>query len=1580
MQVRKSLLTSIFCGLVATVFAGQSLNKKSEFFIENKGQHELPDEIRYYTSHNGQSLFLRNTGVSYVTESLDGGIQRIDLNFITSNNQPTLVAIDELSGLSQFYQSSQAFTEAKHYRSVKYVNLYDHIDLVYHFQPNGSLKYEFVVREGGRYEDIRIAYSGLEKAPFINETGILSLPTISGDINEMAPITFYENGDTLKSSYELTGKVLSFQLEVHNPHKTVIIDPEIVWSTYHGGQNNENALAVGYDSLYNIYVLGQTWSPNFPVTAGAHQKKFAGNSDLFISKFDPSGSLSWCTYYGGPGKDFAGGISVTPEGFIHIIGTTNSAFMEYGNNPHQASRAGGTDAFLALFNKKGHLIRSSYFGGALNDVGKDIIVHPDGDIFITGHTLSTDFKTTPKAFQPAHSDTLDGYISKFDSSGQLIWSTYFGGNGVDELRAICLDRYANIYVTGTTSSEDFPVKSNPLQDTLDGEFDACIAKLDSSGQLYWSSYYGGDELDAANDIVLDDNENVYITGSTSSPNLYISGNDTLQDTIGGGLSDAFVLKLSTSGTHQWSTFYGGTGEDVATSIDWYHTALLITGYTKSKDLKTFHQAGKSPLQARKKGGYDGFHANLSVKTGLLYVSSYMGGDDDDYLYEGKFYFGGQVLIGSSQSSNFRISAVSQQQLNAGKKDAVITTICPDVFKAISGSFCTETEDIKMIDADSFKADYPITYQWQKRTLFDWKDIPGETQHYLPKSKVQQRTYFRRIYKAGMCQDTSLYNTVYLGPIPKVGLSFNNNECTPDTIRFKNKTTISAGSFTQRWFTNTAIYRSFNTEHVYTKPGAYIVRLVVTADSGCVRRDYGVVNMRRVPTANFEMIAQCNKDSITFMNSSLTDSYLLPRWDMGDGGKSELDSFRHPYALPGKYNVKLHVKSVYGCEDSVTKNIQVDSIIKAKFKAYTSCPNDSIAFQNLSLAGKDSLLYFWDFGDGTKSQEKEPKHLFAKKGTYRVHLKVSTLTGCVDSTARSVLIIDPPEAEASFTTYCEHDTTLFEANWTSPDTTYHYTWKLGDGKTIVDQTSLKYVYKKHGKYTAVFQTSIGTKGCIRTQELDVLHDSIIQSDFGVANICENQTPLFRNKSKLSSGKISWLWFLGNGDESTSKDPSTGPYKLGNYVVTLIVRSDKGCSDTISKTFKVSPKPIADFTFKEVCFGESVSFINISSVQDGKIISSIWNFGDGQSSSQENPAHMYQGGGRSYSVNLKVRTEDGCTMLTQKMVRQAPKITTKVDAIRDASCFGKKDGYAKVSASGGTGSMSYEWQTNPVVKSQILEDIGAGTYVVQITDEAGCKVDYTARVRSPGKISVSPFEDKQICRGDSLVIGAVVNGGRGPYQYSWICNRSACNIQKANGRYITVVPQYKTTYILRVTDALFCHSEPQRINVKPLEKVKIDAGKTRYAVRDVPIQLQASTDTIGAFAWSPAEFLDDPHRIDPWAQIYRTTVFEVTFSSDKFCDASDTVRVNVVNGFEFASAFTPNGDGVNDTWKIKEIRYFPNCKVSIFNRWGSEIYVSHGYDKPWDGYHSGKKMPAGTYYYVIDLNNGSEPFTGPVTILE
>jgi hypothetical protein len=361
----------------------------------------------------------------------------------------------------------------------------------------------------------------------------------------------------------------------------------LVYSTYIGGDGDDGGTGIVVDASGNTYVVGYTYSANFP-TANPFQAALAGASDAFIAKLGPTGSaLLYSTYLGGRGDDSGSGIGLDSSGNAYITGGTRSSDFPVTSGAFQTSYGGGTcgsapnntfpcgDAFVAKLDTTGTaLIYSTYLGGNNDDSGTGIAVDATGNAHVTGYTASTNFPSTPGAFQTTHaggtcgsppSPCTDVFVTEMNSVGSsLLYSTFLGGNDQDLGYAIALDVQGNAYVTGTTYSTNFPTRS-PLQSVNAGNGDAFVTKLNATGSvLAYSTYLGGSDSDSGDAIAVDGQGNAYVTGSTGSTNF--STVSPLQAAYGGN-GDAFLTKLNASGTALvYSTYLGGSGAEYGAGV------------------------------------------------------------------------------------------------------------------------------------------------------------------------------------------------------------------------------------------------------------------------------------------------------------------------------------------------------------------------------------------------------------------------------------------------------------------------------------------------------------------------------------------------------------------------------------------------------------------------------------------------------------------------------------------------------------------------------------------------------------------------------------------------------------------------------------------------------------------------------------------------------------------------------------------------------------------------------------------------------------------------------------------------------
>jgi Bacterial Ig-like domain (group 3)/Beta-propeller repeat len=577
-----------------------------------------------------------------------------------ANSAAQVSAMDELAGTSNYFIGSDPAkwqANVPTYAKVKYVGIYSGIDLVYYGNQR-QLEYDFIVAPGADPSRIAFDVSGAKRIRQ-DACGELVFKMGEDEIRWKAPVAYQEKNGALQlvaARYAVTDpNRVTFDLAKYDASRPLYIDP-LIYSTYLGGSGNDQGNGIAVDSAGNAYVTGYTESTDFP-TQSPFQSSNGGSTTAFVTKINAAGSaLVYSTYLGGSGGDIGYGIVVDKAGNAYVVGQTASTDFPT-KNPLQPSLGGAADAFVVKLNPTGSaLVYSTYLGGSGAEFGLGIALDGAGNAYVTGTTASTNFPVTAGAFQTscAGSSCGDAFVSKLNSKGSaLIYSTYLGGSGEDVGQSIAVDAGDHAYVTGYTSSTDFPTK-NPLQASYSGKYDIFVTKFNPKGSsLIYSTYLGGPENDFGNGIAADTKGNAYVTGvnytnfcnrvscyynafvteinptgsafvyDVGSDTNYSAGNGIAVDSSGnaymigaiGGDSETpvyttFVEKFDPSGSAVGSPTYlrGGSGSfGYGIATDGLDNAY-VTGTTRSTNFPT-----KSPLQPAIAGGYDAFVAKIDMR-------------------------------------------------------------------------------------------------------------------------------------------------------------------------------------------------------------------------------------------------------------------------------------------------------------------------------------------------------------------------------------------------------------------------------------------------------------------------------------------------------------------------------------------------------------------------------------------------------------------------------------------------------------------------------------------------------------------------------------------------------------------------------------------------------------------------------------------------------------------------------------------------------------------------------------------------------------------------------------------------------
>lgn len=495
-------------------------------------------------------------------------------------------------------------------------------------------------------------------------------------------------------------------------------------------------------------------------------------------------------------------------------------------------------------------------------------------------------------------------------------------------------------------------------------------------------------------------------------------------------------------------------------------------------------------------------------------------------------------------------------------------------------------------------------------------------------------------------------------------------CAGSTTSFTNYSSLdtSHGSIVSYYWTfgDASSSNLENPQHSYSAFGNYQVQLVVVSSYGCTDTLIKTVVVKENPSISFSISPNsyaCNLANLNFSATASNSSASIDTffWNFGDSNSAYGQNVSHVYATYGSYNVSLKVISGNLCNS--TSNQQVDVYLPpvANFISDSVCEGSYTNFTNLSTkinAGNISS-YSWDFNsDGTVDATTEnPNYLYSSSGVYTTKLLITSQYGCSDSVSRNIIVYGPIQADFSFSPSklgCSNYTVNFTDK--SVGDSLSYDWNFGDASYSTAK-SPTHSFIDTGTFVVSLKVT-GICGFSLAYDTIYVYKTPVADISSIGNGCNPFSVTYSNNSSDYSPFVSYLWLLGNGNSSTSKNPSNVVFSTpGSYTVTLIVNDTCG-SDTAQSTFKVYKNPIADFKADTVCLGSATSFTNYSSIDTahGNIISYYWTFGDAGSSNLENPQHSYSAFG-NYQVQLVVVSSYGCTdtIIKTVVVKENPTVS-------------------------------------------------------------------------------------------------------------------------------------------------------------------------------------------------------------------------------------------------------------------------------------------------------------------------------------
>ena len=710
-----SLVISL--GTAFTTWADEAQSILSDLpmtFVPNAGQ--VNADIDYYMRGMGGVIYFTPTTVSLTLPSDSEGqaYQQLQLHHLNANEEPELSGWDQLRGTVNYFSgsdSSKWLTNIPTYAGIKYQALYPGIDVVYD-GVEGVLKGTYYLDRGIDPNIIRWQYDGVQSLSINEETGDLEL-LISDDniLVERAPVAWQLIDDqkiAVDVSFTIIDDAIGFLVGNYDDSYPLTIDPVLEYSTYIGGSSPDTAWGIATDGNGFAYVVGETWSADFPGLTADSLDNTINSLEAFVIKIDTNtfgaNSLVWSTYLNGGG---AFGVAVDDDGDVYVTGYSRLTFPVTDNAFQTEHKY--IDAFLAKIASDGtELLYSSLLGGTSYDRGSGIAVDSNENAYIGGSTISTAFPTTSSAHNTVYSGNgYDIFVSKIDTNASgtssLLYSSYLGRGDADA--GVAADDDGNVYVSGRTESGSFPTTSNAYQPSLNGIGDAYVARFNTNlsgiASLVYATYFGGSNAENHNsytgDISTDGEGNAYITGETLSSDLpIVNGFDS---TYGGGITDAFVAVFDTNASGMasllYSTYLGGKDFDQGYGIAATRNGnVYVTGQSRSSNFP------KRDAISSFGGSIGSFVTKLDttlVGDASLIYSTFLGRNGNGYGGSAVDSSGTAYVAGQISATDFPIVGGFQSSYG-GETDAYMAKL----------SFRSDIEITKVVEPEITIVGQPLT--------------------------------------------------------------------------------------------------------------------------------------------------------------------------------------------------------------------------------------------------------------------------------------------------------------------------------------------------------------------------------------------------------------------------------------------------------------------------------------------------------------------------------------------------------------------------------------------------------------------------------------------------------------------------------------------------------------------------------------------------------------------------------------------------------------------------------------------------------------------------------------------------------
>ncbi|NCA77984.1 MAG: hypothetical protein EOM90_16785, partial [Alphaproteobacteria bacterium] len=1084
----------------------------SQYFCKNNGQlidqsGRLNENVHYLLSleRQGINVQLRNLGFSYdlyqkiiQNDSISIRFNRIDFDFFASNKKPQIFPSQLSVEKYNYYTARTPYKGIRDIRSCKkilYKNLYNKIDLEFFVDDTGSFKYNLVLYPGSNISSILIKVKGADNFEIID--GTIVFHTSLGSIKEFIPESYYQIGDEkiyLKANFvKKSEDLIGIETKSCIPQGAkFVIDPIPIreWGTYYGGNGIDEMGVCGLDENNNIYLAGDTYSTNNIATAGAFQGTYAGSRDAFLAKFSPSGSLIWGTYYGGANQDNFNSLFIK-SGKIVLTGYTNSISNIATPGAFQTSLGSlNGDAMLIQFDTSGNRIWGTYLGGEGMDQGNACYVNGNEDIYFTGFTNSLTGISSPGSHQPTYGGgPNDVFVAKFTENGSRIWSTYYGGNSNDNSGGpTCIKEDNNtLFLCGSTKSSNNIATPGGFQPILNGTgstLDGFLVAFSTDGTRLWGTYFGGSENDFIGSIALTQSHFLVLTGSTSSSGIATNG--SFQENFG-GVKDAFLTKFSPNGQNLWTTYYGGSSEDIGNCITIDSSQnIFLGGETSSLN-------GVSTIDSYQENFAGGSFDGMLVKfdsVGQRLWGTYFGGENEDRLWACS-YAGNNILYFSGYTYSLTgISTTNSHQTNfgGGITDTYLEkfNVCPNPEHSgpIAGnsSFCIPVSGLTYSIS-------PIPLA----TGYQWSVPPGATivagnnsNSVTVDFSAAAVTGTISVYGINSCgTGDSSFMTITTTPSETINViisASSNNICTGTPVTFT-ATPTGGGTLTYDWKINGTSQGVNNPTFMYTPSNGDVVTCVLSSSlTTCVTNNPAISNtlmMTVTPLLPVSVAVTtsannvCASTIVVFtavpVNGGSTPSY---QWKV-NGIPAGTNSSVYSYMPVNNDAVVCNLSSSETCATGnpatspaviMTVNPQLPASVSIAASSNPFCIGTSVTFSAAAVNGGPLAAYLWKV-NGTNVGANSSTYAYNPLTGDVVTCILTSSIQCVSGSPASsnpIVMTGTPGLPASVAIaanpnpFCPGSPVTFTANANNAGSSPVYQWKV-NGVNAINANNAVYSY-------------------------------------------------------------------------------------------------------------------------------------------------------------------------------------------------------------------------------------------------------------------------------------------------------------------------------------------------------------------------------------------------------------------------------------------------------------------------------------------------------------------------------------------